>query len=312
MFALLAGMLLLLAAKQIPYLKEFDYNHETPAEVRKKVVERRAGVTIFDYSYASPTDGRVPAYLVVPKGKGPFAVVLYGHWMMPGSPLRNRKEFLEEAILMARSGAICLLPDTPLVRPGVTPDLDPMHGQAAHAQLQMAVEFRRGLDLLLARPDVDPSRVAYVGHSFDAAVGAKLAAVEKRIGSFVLMAGGFSDEEYLFDPDNAEMVEVRKREGDERIHELFRRFPWDDPVHYIPHSAPAAVFLQYGRFDQPIPERVARRDFAKFGEPKHIGFYDAGHELNAAARRDRVHWLVRRLSLRPADAAALNAIPNLK
>ncbi|MDQ3746759.1 MAG: hypothetical protein M3444_20515 [Acidobacteriota bacterium] len=36
----------------------------------------------------SPTregGGRVPASLVVPKGRGPSAGVLFGHWMLPGS-----------------------------------------------------------------------------------------------------------------------------------------------------------------------------------------------------------------------------------
>jgi hypothetical protein len=36
--------------------------------------------------------GRVPAYLVVPVGRGPFAALLFGHWMMEGSPLKNRRE----------------------------------------------------------------------------------------------------------------------------------------------------------------------------------------------------------------------------
>ena len=45
----------------------------------------------------------------------------------------------------------------------------------------MAREWRRAIDLMLARKDVDATRVAYVGHSFSAGVGAKLAGVEKRI-----------------------------------------------------------------------------------------------------------------------------------
>lgn len=45
----------------------------------------------------SPLGGRVPAYLVVPAGRGPFAATLFGHWMMKGSPFCNRRGFLEEA-----------------------------------------------------------------------------------------------------------------------------------------------------------------------------------------------------------------------
>jgi hypothetical protein len=39
--------------------------------------------------------------------------------------------------------------------------------------------------------------------------------------------------------------------------------------------------------------------------------YDAGHELNADARVDRVGWLVERLGLEIVSEEALRAIPPL-
>ena len=54
--------------------------------------------------------------------------------------------------------------------------------------------MRRGADLLLARPDVDPRRLAFVGHSYNATVGAILAGVDRRFKAFVLMAGALSDQ----------------------------------------------------------------------------------------------------------------------
>ncbi len=39
--------------------------------------------------------------------------------------------------------------------------------------------------------------------------------------------------------------------------------------------------------------------------------YDAGHELNAAARLDRARWLAKRLGIRKPDTAALNRIAPL-
>jgi dienelactone hydrolase len=294
--------------------RQFDYDATRPLDVREVGRERRRGATVVDLSYASPRGGRVPAYLVVPAGRGPFAAVLFGHWMMDGSPLKNRREFLDEALVLARAGAVSLLIDTPLVRPGFVLDKDELRQvmQSSEAARQQVVDFRRGLDLLLARRDVDPKRVAYVGHSFDAHVGGILSAVEKRIGSFVLMAGGFADEEYVFDPENEGMVKTRQRIGDAAIRAYFRDYAWDDPIHFVGRSAPAAVFLQFGRRDKPIPESKARRYFDLFAEPKRIGFYDAGHELDAAARRERVEWLAERLSLRRPDFDALARIPQLK
>jgi pimeloyl-ACP methyl ester carboxylesterase len=239
-------------------------------------------------------------------------MILFGHWMMPGSPFRNRKEFLEEAVLLARSGAASLLIDAPMIRPGYVEDKDPLSPQSGYAAVQQAVDFRRGIDLLLLRQNVDPRRIAYVGHSFDAKVGAMLAGVEKRISSFVLMAGAFDDEYYVFHSDSPDVVKFRKEAGDAKIREYFAKYPWDEPARYVGHSAPAAVFLQFGRKDKPIPEDYARHCYGLFSEPKRISFYDAGHELDAAARRDRVEWFVERLKLSPVDLRALARIPQLR
>ena len=73
---------------------------------------------------------RVPAYLVVPAGRGPFAAILFGHWMMKGSPFCNRREFLDEAVVLAHSGAISLLIDAPLVRPGYVEEKDELREEA--------------------------------------------------------------------------------------------------------------------------------------------------------------------------------------
>lgn len=293
-------------------VRNFDYDRTAKLDLKEAGEEDRGGVAVHDISYTSPKGGRVPAYLVIPAGQGPFAAVLFGHWMMPGSPMKNRKEFLDEAVLLARSGAASLLIDAPQVRPGFVEDEDPTSPQSVFAAQQQIMDFRRGLDLLLARPDIDPKRIAYVGHSFDAHVGGILTAVEKRIQSFVLMAGSFASEEYVLDPENQAMLAMRKQIGEERIRAYLTKFAWDDPVHYIGHSSPASVFLQFGNKDEPIPEKLARHYYHQFGSPKKIAFYDAGHSLNAAARNDRVQWLVERLSLKPPTDAALSEIPELK
>jgi dienelactone hydrolase len=320
LFTFLLALAVVPAFSQLPQprfeelVHQFDYDSKAPLAVREVGRRKRGGVTIIDLSYASPRGGRVPAYLVVPAGRGPFAAILFGHWMMPGSPLKNRRQFLDEAVALAQSGALSLLIDAPLIRPGFVEEKDEVRAQvqSAEASRQQVIDFRRGVDLLTARRDVDPARIAYVGHSYDAHIGGILSAVEKRIGSFVLLAGGFSDEEYVFDPDNSEMEKVRRRVGVQVLRDFFSTYAFDDPVHFIGHSAPAAVFLQFGSEDTPIPEKLARHYFDLFSEPKKIEFYKAGHALNAYALKERVQWLVERLALRPVDRAVLARIPQLK
>jgi cephalosporin-C deacetylase-like acetyl esterase len=319
--ALLAGGVAVHAAEKKPakpprfedLVREFDYDRNALLNIREERKEERDGATITELSYDSPRGGRVPATLVLPPGKGPFAGILFGHWMMPRSPVANRKEFLEEALLLARSGAVSLLTDAPMVRPGFLPEKDLLKGQIqnAEASRQQVIDFRRGVDLLIARGDVDPARLAFVGHSYNAHTGGILSGVEKRIGSFVLMSGVFADEEYVFDSNTPAIAEFRKRIGEEPLGGFFREYAFDDPVYFIGHSAPAAVLLQVGRDDAAIPESVARRSFERFSEPKKIEFYKAGHALNGEARKDRVQWLAERLKLSRVDPEAIERIPDL-
>jgi hypothetical protein len=85
----------------------FEYDRSKLANERLSLREERSGVKIYDYSFDSPVAGTVPGLLIVSQIPGRRPLILYGHWMLQGSPLRNKGEFLDEAGVMARSGAIC-------------------------------------------------------------------------------------------------------------------------------------------------------------------------------------------------------------
>jgi len=295
-------------------VREFDYDRNAPLNIRENKKEERDGATIIELSYDSSRGGQVPATLVVPAGKGPFAGILFGHWMMPGSSFRNRKEFLDEAILLAGSGVVSLLTDAPMVRPAFLPEKDTLKGeiQNAEASRQQVIDFRRGIDLLIARDLVDPTRIAFVGHSYNAHIGGILSGVEKRISAFVLMAGVFADQEYILESTRAEVTQFRQKIGDKPLRDFFQQYAFDDPIHYISHSPPAAVFLQFGKEDEGIPETMARGYFERFAEPKKIEFYKAGHALNREARAERIEWLAERLKLSPIDHEAIQRIPGVE
>jgi dienelactone hydrolase len=293
-------------------VKRYDYDKRAPLDVKQAgVVRREGGVRVHDISYASLKGGRVPAYLVVPEGKGPFAAILFGHWAMTGSPMRNRTEFLDEAVALARAGAISLLPDAPFARPGFKPTTPPFDPRDIEIYFQQVLDMRRGLDLLLARKDVDPSRVAYVGHSYNANVGGVLSGVDKRFKTFVLMAGSLSDAEDLRS-DHPEMVKLRASVGEEKIEQLIRETNWQNPANFVGHAAPASVLLQYAYEDGFLDEARDRRYFALVSEPKELKFYHAGHALNAAARWDRYEWLRAKIGLRQLERAVLDQVREVK
>jgi cephalosporin-C deacetylase-like acetyl esterase len=296
---------------------KFAYNSHDPLDFRENGVEERGHTLIIDFDYAGLGDARVPAYLVVPEGGGPYAGILWGHWMMAGSPLRNRDEFLEEALVLSRAGVVSLLVDAPMVRPGYVakpPKDDPLEWaiQSALDDQQMVVDLRRGVDVLLSHYHVDPRRVAYVGHSFSAHLGPMLAASEKRIGWFVLMAGNYTDEEIARNSKDKDVVQWRQVLGEEKMNQYFVDYAWDDPVHFLGHMDPDHVLLQFASRD-PISAATAQHYLDLISaKDKKLQFYESGHALNGAARLDRVHWLQQQLRFGQVKPADLEKIPQLK
>jgi dienelactone hydrolase len=288
--------------------RTFDYDQKTPLDVQETGVEHRGEVAVHDISYASPKGGRVPAYLVVPLGKGPFAAVIWGHWYWRNSAFFNREEFLDEAVALAHAGVVSLLATGPGARPGHLQDRTPLNEQQVTDRVQAIVDMRRGADLLLARKDVDPQRLAYVGHSYNAEVGAYLSGFDKRFKAFVLMAGSMSDE---VDLKSEEYKQYRLKVGPEKFDAFMAKYRWLDPGKFVSHAAPAVVFLQYATMEEfATPER-AHQYAAVVSEPKRFQLYDAPHALNAEARRDRIAFLTEQLKLSPLSPALIDAIPDL-
>jgi dienelactone hydrolase len=308
MVGIIAATTSSLFAQDAELVRHFDYDQKAALGIKELGVVLRGDVSVHDITYDSPTRGVVPAYLVVPKGKGPFAAIIWGHWYWNNSPMRNRKEFLEEAVVLAQAGVVSLLTDGPIARPGHVQNDDPLNEQQFVDLLQQVTDFRRGVDLLLARKDVDSQRIAYVGHSYNAEVGAILSGVERRFKAFVLMAGVLSDEVTM---KTQEYQRYRQRVGAEKFDAFMAKYSWADSGKYVSHAAPAVVLLQFATQEDFITPERARLYAAVVSEPKRFELYDAPHALNAAARRDRIAFLTEQLKLKALPAAKIASIPDL-
>ncbi len=275
----------------------FDYDAKQPLDIHDKIIEESTDGTLHDITYISAKGGPVAAYLVVPKGKGPFAAVLFGHW---GNG--TRAEFIPEAKIYARAGAISLIPDYPWDRPQPwrkTPDNFDKPDLAREAEIQAVVDLRRGIDLLLARPDVDPKRLAYVGHSYGAQWGSILSAVDKRMKTSVLMAGVSEIADILLRADDPGLVEFRKSQPAGQL-EKYTQVTGDiDAIHFVGHAAPIPLLLQFANYEQYFDKTSMQRYVAAASEPKKVLYYDTGHDLNdPQALQDRYNWLVNYVALR--------------
>src|SRR3989440_10895597 len=297
-----------LTAQDADMAKHFDYDQSASLNIKHVGVQKRATATVYDITYDSPKGGVVPAYLVVPKGRGPFAAVVWGHWCWQNSSMRNRKEFLDEAVAMAQTGLVSLLTDHPMSRPGYVPIKDPLDERSATEFLQQVIDMRRGVDLLTARSDVDRKRIAYVGHSCNAAVGALLSGLDRRFKAFVLMAGTTSDE---VSQRTKEYQEFRQKIGPEKLDAFTAKYYYLDQGKFVSHAAPAVILLQYGSREKFLNAERGSQYAAIVSEPKQLKIYDAEHALNAEARRDRIQFLIEQLRLKPLPDAAIASIPNL-
>jgi dienelactone hydrolase len=289
-------------------LKHFDYDKTAALEIKTLGTEMRGATTIHDITYASPRGGVVPAYLVVPKGSGPFAAVIWGHWYWRNSDMRNRKEFLDEAVALASAGVVSLLTDGPVARPGYVEDRTPLNEKQFSDMVQQIVDMRRGADLLLARKDVDSKRLAYVGHSYNATIGAFLSGIDRRFKAFVLMAGGISDEVWVKSPD---YVKFRESVGAEKFDAVAKKYEWLDAGKFASHAAPATVFLQFATQEDSLTPDQAKLHAAYVSEPKRFKVYEAPHSLNREARHDRIAFLTKQLKLIQLPAKVIDAIPEL-
>jgi len=308
------GILVLLSCARICFGQaqdlgnHFDYDKNAPLDVKTVGSEKRGNVTIYDITYASPKGGVVPAYLVVPNGTGPFAAVVWGHWYWSNSEMRNRKQFLDEAIALAPAGVVSLLPDGPIARPGYVPDTTPLNEKQITDRIQAVIDTRRGIDLLLSRKDVDPKRLAFVGHSYNAVTGAFLSGIDRRAKAYVLMAGGLSDE---VDMKTPEYEAYRQRIGPEKFDAFVAKYSWMDEGKYVAQAAPAFVFMQFAAQEDFLKPEHVRKYQPIVSKPNMLKIYDAPHALNAEARRDRIQFLTEQLKLKKLPDSVIAAIPDL-
>ena len=281
----------------------FDYDRRPPLAVTRLgshtgrvPVEELDDATVESVTYASPKGGEVPALLVVPKGRGPFPGVIVQH----GLP-DTKEGMLAAGIDLARTGALAVLIDAPFNRPQqgrVRSDPLTFTPKDRDEQIQLIVDLRRAVDLLVARSDVDRKRLAYFGVSYGAAMGGLLAGVEDRLRAYVLAVGDGGLVAHFAGPDDTDgPLQSLPAEDQERWLAAMRPI---EPINYIGRAAPAALLFLAGTKDESVSQADARRYQQAASQPKEVRWYEAGHMLNCTAREDMMVWLARHLPIDPA------------
>jgi dienelactone hydrolase len=227
-------------------------------------------------SYSAGYGGeRLPAYLFLPKNAAPpphQAVV----WFPGAYALQLRKSDpltdLANIDFIIKSGRALLYP----IYKGI-------YERDAHLQVGdqsrenvawWLSEVRRSVDYLVSRPDIDASRIAYLGGSWGARLAPIFLAMEPRVRAAVLLGGGYP---------------------------LKPRRPEVDEFNYSPRVK-APVLMINGRYDFVFPlEASAIRMFAGLGTPadrKKLVIVESGHAVTSfrsTVTRETLDWLDRYL-----------------
>jgi pimeloyl-ACP methyl ester carboxylesterase len=275
----------------------FTYDASLPRQTRLERILEDHGAKLSELTYASPMGGSVNGYLVEPIAPGRNrAGVVFGHWG-PG----NRSEFVPEAMVYARAGAVCVLVNYPWTRAADSRRSLKFEDGAKDLEIarQAVIDLRRAIDLLRAREDVDPDRIAYIGHSYGAQWGAILSAIDKRLKTCVLV-GGVASAADLWERNNEpEMVELRKQWPADKRSAYMVSYTQLDAIRYVPFAAPVTLYFQFARFERYFDEQSMNAYFAAASQPKLVSWYPTGHDLNdPLAWADRARWLERSIGLR--------------
>jgi dienelactone hydrolase len=268
----------------------FGYDATLPLQYvnRGRINRRTEPIAIDDVSFRSEHQ-RIEGYLLLPPGRARRPAVVFVH----GSGA-DRRELLEQARRLAGRNVVTLTitePSTPNP-PARTPG-----GAAAlleriqAAQVNDVVAIRRAVDLLQSLPQVDKTRVGYLGWSAGARTGTFVAASEPRVKAVVLLSAG------------AAPISVYVASAPASLRRAVRRVLGSlDPIRYIAMARPGSVLLEDGTKDEIVPHAALLNIVRAAPAGTTVHWYDAAHALDSAAYQDAFDWLARKL---PIDGPAV-------
>ena len=270
--------------------KLYEYDRAAPLDLKLTQRDSRNGYALYDVSYGLPTKQRADGFLAVPQGRGRKPAVV---WMHSSGAMA----WLGDAILLARAGAVSLIVNAPASVAAGTPEGD------RDAMIAAVVTLRRAADLLEARDDVDPHRIAVAGHSFGAMMGAVAASIDPRFKAAVFEAGLLGMSVHIATSPHPWAQGIRKELGAGLPHYL-EVISVVDAAHYIGHAPAIPKLFQSAWYDPGVPHEDSVKFYEEATGPKELKWYDTAHDIDdIAAIADRTRFLAKALGLSGADAA---------
>ncbi len=262
-----------------------SYDPAAPLHVTEKPLFDTAnppkGARTWAVTYAGGGTATVPALYTAPVSldatkptRFPCVILLHG---LGG----KKSDMLLLGVALARRGYASLAID--IAGHGERP---PIAGKAVRdfglaqtheAVAQTVVDLRRAVDLLSARPDVDPARIGYVGVSLGGIIGATFAGEEPRIKGAVLWAAGGNWGKMITTSHHAYANDQRRIIGPTDAAKIEAALADVDPLRYVGKIAPRPVLFINGDRDEIVPVVCAQELIAAAKEPKKAITLPGGH-----------------------------------
>ena len=261
----------------------FRYDAALPLHTVYGTAEKRNGAMEQDIRFASSGGRTVHGIVVRGEGNGKHPAVLFVHWL-GDEATTNHTEFQDDAARLAQRGVTSLLIDAMWSEKDWF-DKERSTQTDYQRSIDQVVDLRRSLDALLAQPNVDASRVAYVGHDFGSMYGAVLSGVDPRPQWYVLMAGTTSFSQWYL---------LGRKPAD--VQAYVSKMEPLDPGNFLSHSKARGFLFQFSSRDRYVTPEQELEFFQLAPLPRTMAIYDVDHSLaTPAADQDRLAWLAEKL-----------------
>jgi dienelactone hydrolase/predicted Ser/Thr protein kinase len=187
------------------YKEQFSYDKTELAVRAESRVENPDGWVHEKVSFNAAYGGeRILAHLFLPKNASPpYQAVIYfpGSASTLESSSQNIESYYEFPLFLSflvKNGRAALYPVYKGTFERGRPSLTAIHtGATSHAytefMIQAVKDFKRCVDYLETRPDIDSRKLAFYGMSWGGMYGALIPAVEDRLAASVVCAGGLNN-----------------------------------------------------------------------------------------------------------------------
>jgi serine/threonine protein kinase/dienelactone hydrolase len=188
------------------YKEQFSYDNmdlNDRVEFRKESNDWFQDKITYDAAYGGE---RIIAYLFLPKNaKPPYQTIIY----FPGSGsvhtrssvnLESYDEYKVFLSFLVKSGRAVLFPVYKATFERGNSELAELHEEDWSSRkytellIQVTKDFKRSIDYLETRWDIDLTKLAYQGMSWGGMYGAIIPAVEERIHANIMLSGGLTDD----------------------------------------------------------------------------------------------------------------------